>query len=119
MSIASSQETFQKVKRAAQGGDLSLLAELYADDAEVVDFNKRNPPASPERHKGRQDIQSWLSQVPKDLKHFVSDEVIGEDRIAYTYRCEYPTGQQVVGVHVCELSDGKIRREVVAETWDD
>ncbi|MGZ3416997.1 MAG: nuclear transport factor 2 family protein [Polyangiales bacterium] len=119
MSIAHTRETFDQYKRAAESGDERALLSLYADDAEIVDVNKRNPPSKPDRHRGRTSILDWLSQVPKDLKHTISDEVIGEDRMAFSYRCRYPTGQEVFGVHVCEVKDGKIKREVIAESWDD
>jgi ketosteroid isomerase-like protein len=119
MSIQSTRETFERYKKAAESGNEQAMLALYADDAEIVDVNKRNPPAKPERHRGRTSIVNWLSQVPKDLKHTISDEVIGEDRMAFTYRCNYPSGQQVFGVHVCDVKDGRIERELVAESWDD
>jgi hypothetical protein len=119
MSIQNTRETFEKYKRAAESKNEQALLALYADDAQIVDVNKRNPPAKPEEHRGRTSIVDWLGKVPKDLEHSVGDEVIGEDRMAFTYRCRYPTGQEVFGVHVCEVEGGKIKREVVAESWDD
>ena len=119
MSVQSTRETFDRYKRAAEAGDLNGLVSLYADDAEILDVNKRNPPAKPDRHQGKSDIASAFAQVPKNLKHTISDEVIGESRMAFSYRCDYPTGQQVFGVHVCDVENGKIKREVVAESWDD
>ena len=37
----------------------------------------------------------------------------------FSYWCDYPNGQKVFGVHICEVHDGKITREVVAEAWDE
>lgn len=119
MSIATTRNVFDSFKRAAEAKDTAALAALYADDAEVVDFNKRQPPASPMRLRGRSDVQKMYESVPKELEHRVSDEVLGDDRMAFSYSCAYPNGQKVFGVHICEVHDGKITREVVAEAWDE
>ncbi len=119
MAIASTRATFEAYKRAAEAKDDHALAMLYADDAEILDVNHRTPPGSPERVRGRQAIESRFGTVPRELVHEVSDPVLADDQMAFTYACRYPTGQRVFGIHICKLRDGKIAREVVAEAWDE
>jgi ketosteroid isomerase-like protein len=119
MSIATTKTVFDQFKRAAEAKDISALVSLYAADAEIVDINKREPPASPRRVRGTDELRKMYDSVPKELVHRVGDEVLGDDRMAFSYRCDYPNGQKVFGVHICELRDGKIAREVVAEAWDE
>lgn len=119
MAIATTKATFEAYKRAAEAKDDHALAMLYADDAEILDVNKRNPPRSPERVRGRQAIETRIGTVPKELVHEVSDPVLADDQMAFTYACRYPNGQRVFGIHICKLRDGKIAREVVAEAWDE
>ena len=119
MAISSTKQVFESFKRAAEAKDLNALVGLYADNAELGDINKRQPPGSPMRIRGRDEVRKMYEGVPKELEHHISDEVLSDDRMAFSYRCDYPNGQQVFGVHICELRDGKIAREVVAEAWDE
>jgi len=119
MSIATTKDVFTAFKRAAESRDIAALVDLYADNAEVVDFNKRQPPATPMRVRGQDEVRKMYESIPKELVHNVSDEVLGDDRMAFSYRCDYPNGQKVFGVHICEVHDGKITREVAAEAWDE
>lgn len=119
MSLAQTKQVFQSFKRAAEAKDLAALVELYADNAELVDVNKRQPPGSPMRLRGRDELRKMYEGVPRELEHHVEDEVLGDDKMAFSYRCDYPNGQKVFGVHICEVRNGKITREVVAEAWDE
>jgi len=119
MSIATTKDVYDAFKRAAEAKDTRALLDLYADDAELVDINKRQPPGSPMRLRGRDELRKMYEGVPKDLEHHVGDEVLSDNRMAFSYSCAYPSGQQVFGVHICEVREGKITREVVAEAWDE
>lgn len=57
--------------------------------------------------------------MPHDLVHRVRDEVVGEDRYAFTTVCTYPGGGKVVSNRVCEVRDGLVVREVTVEAWDE
>jgi hypothetical protein len=52
------------------------------------------------------------------MKHRVTDEVAGKDRIAFTELCEYPDGTHVVCSAMIRLKNGKIVRQVNVEAWD-
>lgn len=119
MSLAQTKQVFETFKRAAEAKNLAALVELYADNAELVDINKRQPPGAPMRLRGRDELRKMYEGVPKELEHHIGDEVLSDDKMAFSYRCHYPNGQEVFGVHICEVRDGKITREVVAEAWDE
>jgi len=119
MAIATTKAAYEAYKRAAESKNDRALAELYADDAELVDINRRTPPASPERVRGKDAIKTRMDSVQKDLKHQVFDPVLDDDKMAFSYSCEYPGGQKVFGIHICQLRNGKIAKEVITEAWDE
>lgn len=119
MAIASTQQAYEAYKRAAESNDVRALSELYVNDAEFTDVNRRTPPRAPERIRGKDAIRSRLDTVPKNLVHEISNPVLADDRMAFTESCLYPTGEKVFGIHICELRDGKIARELLAEAWDE
>ena len=119
MSVSTTRDVFNAFKRAAEAKDTSALLDLYADDAELIDVNKRQPPASPMTLHGRDELRKMYESIPRELVHHVGDEVLSDGRMAFSYACDYPSGQKVFGVHICDVRDGKITREVVAESWDD
>lgn len=119
MGISSTKATFEAYKRAAESNDDRALAELYADDAEMIDVNRRTPPASPERVHGRDAIRTRMDAVSKELVHQIADPVLDDDKMAFSESCEYPNGQKVFAIHLCQLRQGKIAREVITEAWDE
>lgn len=111
---------FEALRRAAEHNDAETLADLYAEDAEVLIVNRETPPSSPHVLHGREAIAEYLKDVcGRDIKSRIESEVVGEERIAFNEACEYPDGTRVLSATTLEMQDGKIARQVSVEAWDE
>jgi len=114
------QSTFESLKQAIESRNADGMLDLYADDAVMIEYDKRSPPSSPMKLEGKQNIEPMVRDVcDREMTHMIGDEVIGDDRFAYTERCEYPDGNLVFSAMVCDLRDGKIARQVGLQAWDE
>ncbi len=110
-------ETF---RRAAEGKDPDSMLGLYADDAEYVRVDRNSTPSSPMALRGKEEISEYLRDVfSRDMTHSIENEVLGEDRAAFNWACEYPDGTKVLAAETVELRDGKIVRQVSVQAWDE
>ena len=111
---------FAALRRAAERNDAGVLADHYAEDAEVLIVNRETPPSSPHVPRGKAQIAEFLEDAcGRDLESRIQDEVIGEERIAFNEECEYPDGLKVLTATTLEVRDGKISRQVSVEAWDE
>jgi ketosteroid isomerase-like protein len=116
---ATALSTFDSLRDASERRDADALVALYADDAVLVAYDKDHPPSRPQEFRGRASVEAFLRDIcAREMTHEVGDQVIGEDRIAFIERCEYPDGTRVVAETFCELRDGQIAREVLTQAWD-
>jgi hypothetical protein len=107
-------------REAVHAHDERRILEAYADDAVVIAYSERNRPGSARAIEGRSQIEAWLHDVmERNLKHTLSNEVVGDDRFSFIETCVYPSGEHVVGAYACEVRDGKIVRQVGSEAWDE
>jgi ketosteroid isomerase-like protein len=110
-------ETF---RQAAEGKDPDSLLGLYADDAEYVRVDRNSTPSSPMALRGKEEISEYLRDVfSRDMTHSIENEVVGENRAAFNWACEYPDGTKVLAGETVELRDGKIVRQVSVQAWDE
>jgi ketosteroid isomerase-like protein len=111
---------FQALRHAIEERDAEALVSLYAEDAELLRFNRYDTPSSPRVLSGKEEIAEYLRDVfGRDMTHRVQDEVIGEERIAFQEACEYPDGTRVLAAMSLDVRDGKITRHVNVEAWDE
>jgi hypothetical protein len=111
---------FGALRRAAERNDAAALADHYADDAEVRLVNRETPPSSPHVLRGRAQIAEYLEDAcSRDIESRIQDEVISNSRIAFNEECEYPDGLKVLTATTLEVQDGKIKRQVSVEAWDE
>jgi len=111
---------FEALRRSIEQSDVEHLVELYADDAEYQRVDRNSTPSSPMVVRGKEEIaQYWRDFLGKEMTHRVQDEVIGEQRIAFSDACQYPDGIRVLGAENLEVRDGKIVRHVSVQAWDD
>lgn len=111
---------FGGLRRALEESDFDSLVGFYADDAEMRIVNKSSTPSSPRELRGKGEIAEMLRDVcGRAMTHNVEDEVIGEDRVAFNERCEYPDGIKVLTATTLDLRDGKVVRQVNVEAWDE
>jgi ketosteroid isomerase-like protein len=99
-------------KRAYERWDIEALLDLYADDVELVQIDRDNPPSSPRVRHGKDVFRGMFEHcAAAGVKTTVENSVAGEDRAAATVTCEFPGGRKVVANGILELEDGRIVRE--------
>jgi hypothetical protein len=92
---------------------------FYSDDAEWVEYRHFSPPRFPNRMVGRQRISEFLHEICEaDLGITLADEVIGEDRIAFSVDCAFPDGRHILEHVIANVEGGRIDRQVDVEAWD-
>ena len=110
----------EALRRAAEGKDPEAMLGLYADDAAYVRVDRNSTPSSPMTLRGKEEVGEYLRDVfSRDMTHRIENEVVGEDRAAFNWACEYPDGTKVLAAETVELRDGKIVRQVSVQAWDE
>jgi ketosteroid isomerase-like protein len=111
---------FEALRRAAEHNDAEALANLYAQDAEVLIVNRETPPSSPHVLRGREQIAEYLKDAcGRDIESRIEVEVIGEERVAFNEACQYPDGTRILSATTLWVQDGKIARQLSVEAWDE
>ncbi len=111
---------FGALRRGIEDLDAEALIGLYAEDAEMRIVNRNATPSYPSLLCGREAIAGHLRDVcGRAMTHKVENEVVGEDRAAFTETCEYPDGTKVLAAITLEVRDGRISRHTQVEAWDE
>jgi len=87
-------------KRAYEQWDIGALLRLYADDVELVQVDRDNPPSSPRVRHGKDTLTGMF------------------EHCAATVTCEFPSGRKVTANSILELEDGRIIRERAVQAGD-
>ena len=99
-------------KRAYEEWDVETLVGLYADEVELVQIDRDNPPSSPRVRHGKEVFRGMFEHcAAAGVKATVEHAIAGEDRAAATVTCEFPGGRKVLANAILELEDGRIVRE--------
>jgi ketosteroid isomerase-like protein len=104
-------------RRGYEEWDIDALLALYADDVELIQIDRDNPPSAPRVRHGREVLKGMFEHcAAAGVEATVENAVAGEGRAAATVTCEFPGGRRVVANAMLELRDGRIvrEREVVA-----
>jgi ketosteroid isomerase-like protein len=100
-------------KRAYESWDIDALLELYADELELIQVDRDNPPSSPRTRHGRDVLRGMLEHCAGGgVVATVDNTVGGEDRAAATITCEFPGGRKVLANAALEIEDGRIVQEL-------
>lgn len=92
--------------------DLPALLSTYAEDVEIVQIDRDNPPSAPRVRSGRDVIEGMARHCASaGVKASVENTIAGDDRAAATVTCEFPGGRRVVSNSILELEDGLIVRQ--------
>ena len=68
---------------------------------------------------GKQQIAEFLHEICEaDLGTTLADEVIDEDRIAFSVDCALPDGRHIFEHVIAHIEDGRVVRQVDLEAWD-
>jgi len=93
--------------------DIPSLLTTYAEDVEIVQIDRDNPPAAPRVRQGRDVLKGMAEHcAAAGVKTSVENAIAGEDRAAATVTCEFPGGRKVVSNSILELDDGLIVRQL-------
>jgi ketosteroid isomerase-like protein len=109
----------EALRRGYEEWDIEALLALYADDVELTQIDRDNPPSSPRVRHGKEVFNGMFEHcAAAGVKATVEDAVAGEDRAAATVTCEFPGGRKVVANAILELRDGRIVRERDVQAGD-
>ena len=98
--------------RAYEEWDIEALLGLYADDVELVQMDRDNPPSSPRVRHGKDVFRGMFEHcAAAQVKVTVENGIAGDDRAAATVTCEFPGGRRVTANGIFDLEDGRIVRE--------
>ena len=99
-------------RRAYEAWDVDALLDLYADEVELIQIDRDNPPSSPRVRQGKDVFKGMFEHcAAAGVKATVENAVTGAHRAAATVTCEFPGGRKVVTNGIFELEDGRIVRE--------
>ncbi len=113
MAVATS-TTFdlEAFRRGYEEWDIDALLALYADDVELIQIDRDNPPSAPRVRHGKEMFKGMFEHcAAAGVKATVENVVAGEGRAAATVTCEFPGGRKVVANGIFELEDARIVRE--------
>jgi hypothetical protein len=100
-------------KLAYEEWDVEALLRMYADDVELIQIDRDNPPSSPRTRHGRDVLRGMLEHCAgAGVVATVENTIGGENRAAATITCEFPGGRRVLANAILELEDGRIVREL-------
>jgi ketosteroid isomerase-like protein len=99
-------------RRGYEEWDIDALLALYADDVELIQIDRDNPPSAPRVRHGKETLKGMFEHCASArVKATVENAVAGEQRAAATVTCEFPGGRKVVANGIFDLEDGRIVRE--------
>jgi ketosteroid isomerase-like protein len=99
--------------RGYEEWDVEALVGLYADDVELIQIDRDNPPSSPRTRHGSEVFRGMLEHcAAAGVRASVENAVAGENRAAATVTCEFPGGRMVMANSIMEIEDGRIIREL-------
>jgi ketosteroid isomerase-like protein len=99
----------EALKRGYEQWDIEALLGLYADDVELIQIDRDNPPTSPRVRHGRDVLKGMFEHcAAAGVRATVENVVAGSQRAAATITCEFPGGRKVVANSILEIEDGRI-----------
>jgi ketosteroid isomerase-like protein len=102
----------EALRRGYAEWDIEGLLGLYADDVELIQIDRDNPPSSPRVRHGKDMFRGMFEHcAAAGVTATVENAVAVEDHAAATITCAFPGGRKVVANSAFELHDGRIVRE--------
>jgi ketosteroid isomerase-like protein len=109
----------EALERGYEEWDVDGLLALYADDVELIQIDRDNPPSAPRVRRGKAVFRGMFEHcAAADVRATVENAVAGQDRAAATITCEFPGGRRVVANSILELEGGRIVRERAVQAGD-
>jgi ketosteroid isomerase-like protein len=105
--------------RAYEAWDVEGLLALYADEVELIQIDRDNPPSSPRVRRGKEVLKGMFEHcAAAGVRATVENLVVGEERAAATITCEFPGGRKVLANSILEIEGGRIVRELEVVAGD-
>jgi SnoaL-like domain len=99
-------------RRGYEEWDIDALLTLYADEVELIQTDRDNPPSAPRVRHGKEVFKGMFEHcADAGVKATVDNMVAGEHRAAATVTCEFPGGRKVVANGIFEIEAARIVRE--------
>jgi ketosteroid isomerase-like protein len=109
----------ETLRRGYEEWDIDTLLGLYADDVELTQIDRDNPPSGPRVRRGKDVFDGMFRHcAAAGVRATVENAVAGEDRAAATITCEFPGGRKVMANAILELRNGRIVRELDVVSGD-
>jgi SnoaL-like protein len=103
----------ETLRRGYEEWDVEALLGLYADDFELIQIDRDNPPSAPRSRQGKEVLRGMFEHcAAAGVKATVENAVADEGRAAATITCEFPGGRKVVANSILDLERGGIVREL-------
>jgi ketosteroid isomerase-like protein len=101
------------LRRGYEEWDIEALLAIYADDVELIQIDRDNPPSSPRTRHGKDVLRGMLEHcAAAGVRATVENAVADGDRAAATITCEFPGGRRVMANAVLTIEDGRVVREL-------
>jgi hypothetical protein len=109
----------EALRRGYEEWNVEELLALYADDVDLIQIDRDNPPSSPRVRHGREVLRGMFEHcAAAGVRATVENLTAAEDRAAATITCEFPGGRKVVANSMLEIEDGLIVREQDVQVGD-
>jgi ketosteroid isomerase-like protein len=103
----------ETLRRGYEEWDIEALLGIYADDVELIQIDRDNPPSSPRTRHGKDVLRGMFEHCAgAGVRATVENGVADGDRAAATITCEFPGGRKVMGNAVLTVEDGRVVREL-------
>jgi ketosteroid isomerase-like protein len=110
---------FPAFREAFERKDAGRWTEFYAEDAHWIEYKPSAPPRAPIRMIGKAQIKEFIEAVSRsDLEIAIADEVVDDERVAFSVTCTFPDGKRVYEQVIVQLRGGKVARQIDVEAWD-
>lgn len=110
---------YDAFRRAFEAKDVGAWLAFYADGAEWIEYRHSAPPRAPNVTAGRDAIEAHLHRIAASgIELELSDEVLGDGRIAFRATCTLPGGDRIVEHVILHLDGDLIARQVDVEASD-
>jgi ketosteroid isomerase-like protein len=109
----------ETLRRGYEEWDVDALVGLYADDVELTQIDRDNPPSGPRVRRGKDVFDGMFRHcAAAGVKATVENALADENRAAATITCEFPGGRKVMANAILELQGGRIVRELEVVSGD-
>ena len=103
----------ETLRRGYEEWDIDALVGLYADDFELIQIDRDNPPSAPRTRHGADVLKGMLEHcAAAGVRATVENAVGDERRAAATITCEFPGGRKVLANAIFEIEGGRVIREL-------